>query len=236
MTRFSTPKGWSASPGPTISTSRSCGTSPESGIKSGDRRTRNRLMGALQVSHDDLNRLVATLSGPEETIIELDGDYLANLYRSAKLAGLLRQGVKECTRLMSQMGLGTVGSLEDLAQLVDRAEWMRRTGIDVDELDFLAHDIQSEAVSFNYTEADIRDLADDLARQSRDFLVKPDSLVSGEISQGESGAIIKFLSDDGFIESIGAVTPKYTELAELAGLATDLELEAGLHRFGGRHL
>ena len=63
---------------------------------------------------------------------------------------------------------------------------MRRTGIDVYELDFLTNDAPSERVSFNYTEADILDLADDLTRQANDFLVKPDTFVSHEIDQYQS--------------------------------------------------
>ncbi len=72
------------------------------------RQIRSRLMGALRVSHDNLNLLVATLSGEGETIIELDGEYLTNLYRLARLPGMLRLSVAEFQRLMALMGLSKV--------------------------------------------------------------------------------------------------------------------------------
>lgn len=190
-----------------------------------DQRIRNRLMGALQLSHDDLNRLVAQLSGPEETIITLDGDYLATLYRLARLPGLLRMSVNEFLRLLALLGLETVRSLQELECLVDQTEWMRRTGIDVYELDFLTNDVHNERVLISYTEADILDLADDLTRQARDFLVKPDALVSPEIDQYQAKLIFDYLSENGFIDRLGAVTPKYSNPSDLASLAQKLEWE-----------
>lgn len=184
------------------------------------RQIRSRLMGALRISHDALNLLVTTLSGPDETLIELDGLYLTNLYRLARLPGLLGLGVVEFERLLALMNVARVDSLDTLVKVSERAGWMQRTGIDVFELDFLANDRESARVAFPYTDAAIRDQADSLRRQSGDILARPNTFVTAEIGELASAGLFKLMQPGnlGIVDSQGAVRPDYAPPAQFEKL------------------
>ncbi|MEI2690484.1 MAG: LamG-like jellyroll fold domain-containing protein [Anaerolineae bacterium] len=196
------------------------------------RQIRSRLMGALRISHDNLNLLVVALSGQGETFIELDGPYLTNLYRLARLPGLLGLSVAEFERLLGLMQLPRVASLDALMAVSERAEWMRRTGIDVFELDFLAHDRASARVAFPYSDASIRDLADSLRRQSGELLARPNTFVTSEVGELASAGLFRLMQPDnlGIVDSRGAVRPDYEPPAEFEEL---VYLARGRRR-GGR--
>ncbi len=184
------------------------------------RQIRSRLMGALRVSHDQLNQLVATLSGEGEIIVELDGQYLTNLYRLARLPGLLQLSVAEFQRLLALMGRDKVDSLPALVDVSERVDWMQRTGIDVFELDFLANDRESARVAFPYNDAAVRDLADSLRRQSGELLAQANSFVSAEIGELQSAGLFKLLGPGnlGVLDDNGAVRPDYEPAAQFEKL------------------
>ncbi|HEX2913795.1 MAG TPA: LamG-like jellyroll fold domain-containing protein [Chloroflexia bacterium] len=174
------------------------------------RQIRSRLMGALRVSQDTLNNLVATLSGPGETIVELDGQYLADLYRLARLPGLLRLSVKEFELLLQLMQLDKVNTLERFSQVSKRVDWLQQVGLDVFKLNFLSNDQESASVTFPYTDATIRDLADSLRRQSNELLAGPKTFISAEISELQSRGLYALLSSLKIVDELGAVDPAYT--------------------------
>lgn len=101
------------------------------------------------------------------------------------------------------MELAQISTLEDFQQVSDRAELMRRIGISIDELDFLMNDIQSERIRLSYTDTDLRNLADDLTRQSTEFLIRVNSFVSEEISEFISTEIIGQLETAGLLQTVG---------------------------------
>jgi hypothetical protein len=196
-----------------------------------DREIRSRLMAALQVSSQDLDRIVQYLSG-SETPVELDNTYLTQLYRLAQIAKALRLQLRELFRLLELMELAGVNTLEEFQQVSDRAELMRRIGISIDELDFLINDIQSDRIRLSYTDTDIRNLADDLTRQSTEFLIRVSSFVSEEISEFLSTEIIENLEKSDLLQPVGdvrvaisenqySVTDKYQEPGDLEALAIE---------------
>jgi hypothetical protein len=199
-------------------------------LPSRDRAIRSRLMGALQVSSDDLDALVALLSGAETTIA-LDTPYLRQLYRLSQTPRALGLSLREYRLLLERVGLSRVESLGDLAQLSDRITELRRIGLSIDDLNFFAYDIASDRVRTPYTQATIRDLADDLANQSIEFLVTPITFVSDQISEFESGEIVDFFRPSGdditvgaltrryFVDDLGAVSDRYQMPADLKELA-----------------
>ncbi|MDX2212460.1 MAG: LamG-like jellyroll fold domain-containing protein [Oculatellaceae cyanobacterium bins.114] len=198
-----------------------------------DRQIRTRLMGALQTSDADLNTIVESLSGLDP-IIDLDSAYLNQLYRLARLSRLLGLGVNDLLRLMDWMQLQSVNSLSDVVQLVERADWLKLTGITVADLEFFASPVGGDRL-LGITEATIRDVADSLIRQSRDFLVNGDSFVSNEISQAQAIALFAalttsgFLSPTDFVDGKRAVTEQYQGLNDLSNLnLSDLELQEQL--------
>ncbi|MDJ0573156.1 MAG: neuraminidase-like domain-containing protein, partial [Pleurocapsa sp. MO_192.B19] len=196
-----------------------------------DREIRSRLMAALQVSSQDLDRIVEYLSG-SETPVELDNTYLTQLYGIAQIARTLRLQVQELFRLLELIELPRVNTLEDFQQVSDRAELMRRIGISIDELDFLMNDIQSDRIRLSYTDTDIRNLADELTRQSIEFLIRVNSFVSDEISEFLSTEIIEQLEKSGLLQTVGnasaaisenqySATNKYQEPGDLEELAIE---------------
>lgn len=191
-------------------------------------RIQSRLMGALQVSEENLRQLVAVLNGPEETIIELDGAYLCRLYQLARAPGFLSLSLPEFTQTLKELELPGIEGLASFMRVYERAAWMQETGIDIFEFLFLARDVESEQVRFGYTDAAIRDRADDLRRQSRDFLARPDAFVTEEISQGQSQIIYDRLRERGSIDALGAVQPDYEPPDGFDELAQALNLRQAL--------
>jgi len=183
-----------------------------------DRKIRSRLMAALHLALPDLIMLVIRLS-PGETIVELDNAYLTNLYRLARIPGLLGLGVSDFLRLLDMLGITRIDRLDDFRQVNDRAVWLQQTGLSVAQLDFLANDRQSKLVSVAYNDAALRDLATSLTTQSKDFLITASTFVSNQISQSQALALFTWLGIAGLIDTTGAVTARYTKPGDLDALA-----------------
>ncbi|NMF86620.1 LamG-like jellyroll fold domain-containing protein, partial [Nodosilinea sp. P-1105] len=199
-------------------------------LPSRDRAIRSRLMGALQVSSDDLDALVRQLSG-SETTLALDTPYLRQLYRLSQIPRALRLSLREYLLLLEMVGLSQVASLADLERLSQRITAIRRIGLNVDLLNFFAYDVPSASVRPPYTDATLRNVADDLANQSIEFLVTPITFVSDQISEFESGEIVAFFRPNGdditvgaltrryFVDDLGAVSDRYQTPEDLQDLA-----------------
>lgn len=211
-------------------------------VPSRDRETRSRLMGALQVSSDDLDQLVYQLS-QAETPLELDFRYLTRLFQLSQVPKALRLSLRDLLRLQALIGLEQVTTLESFLQLSNRADWMRRTGLSVEELDFFSNDVESDRISVRPDSTAIRDLAARLVQQSVDWLLRPNSFVTSDITEVESIQIFRFLQGDRspsapnpdpaiFIDDLGAVTPLYNGPADLTELATAQDWAADLRALG----
>ena len=192
-----------------------------------DRKIRSRLMVALRLALPDLITLVTRLS-PGEIIVELDRDYLTNLYRLARTPGLLGLSVSDFLRLLDMLGIARISRLDDFQQVKDRAAWLQQTGLSVAQLDFLANDRQSKLAGAAYNDAAIRDLATSLTTQSKDFLITAGTFVSNQISQSQALELFTWLGKTGLIDTVGAVTAKYTGPADLVDLANQPGWDASL--------
>jgi len=206
-----------------------------------DREIRSRLMGALQVSHENLNLIVARLSG-SATPVTLDQRYLTQLYQLAQLPKILRLPVNGFFRLLDLLDLPTVRTLADVRLLSGWAAWMRRVGISVEEIDFFANDTPSARFALPVADAALRDLAAEWRRQASAFLVRPESFVTTEVNQFQSNAIVQFLRTRGLIDASGAVTAQYRSSADLTALPgfanrADIQTQVGelLARYRGEH-
>jgi len=174
---------------------------------------RTRLMSALRVSSSDLDLMVKAIAGDSVGRVILDGSYLTQLYRLKLLATLLKLSIGDLVRLigiLKQETFNSSTSLNDLAnftvldikQLKERAEWMRRTGIDLAEYDYLVNNAPDKRVALPYTEATAIDMATNLLNQCREFLLSPQSFVADEISEVASDAVYQQLKNNGAIEEI----------------------------------
>ena len=197
-----------------------------------DRKIRSRLMGALRVSHDDLNAIVEHLSREDEKIIDLDHLYLDQMYRLAQLAGILHLGVSDLLELLSLVDKSTPHTPQEVVELEEFVQWMKSAGLKVGDLVFITHDPDDlgGSVSF-FKEADVLDLADDLIDRAENLLIKGDSFRADQISPAESVDVFDFLRGEGLISEVvneksevigGAVTPKYSETFDLALLLPGL--------------
>ncbi|MCX6678894.1 MAG: neuraminidase-like domain-containing protein [Methanothrix sp.] len=185
-----------------------------------DSQIRSRLMGALRLSHEDLNLIVEYLSGKDENIIELDRDYLTRLFQLSGLAGMLHLGVEDLLWLLEMQGKTSVASLQDILDVCGYAEWMKGTGLSVTDLIFLTHDANDPkgANLTLYSEEDLRSLSKSLFDQSSNFLVASKSFRSDHLSEAQCADIFSFLQSNGIINTIGAVTANYSEDLDLTGL------------------
>jgi hypothetical protein len=181
---------------------------PLAWLVSGDdepqRRIRRRLMAALRVSHAELNALVTEVSGDGERRVLLDGDYLTQLFRLKLLSTLLGLPVAEAGRLLRRMRLETSTSerplghlaqlsLRDVELLRERANWMRETGIDLAEYEFLAYDQPDPRVAPPYSSAAVIDLAAALIPQLTAYLPEPRSLASPDLDEGAAADVYAYL-------------------------------------------
>lgn len=199
-------------------------------LPSRDRSLRSRLMAALQIADADLDRLVTQLSG-DETVVEVDAFYLRQLYRLAQTPKLLRLTTAEYQVVLAMLGLSGINSLAELVLVSDRVAELNRIGVSVDELNFLANDISSDRLRPPYTDTDLRVFADDVVRQSPEFLVVPLTFVSPAISELQSATLVEWLQPTEpertiaaltsryFVDDLGAVTDRYQTPADLTDLA-----------------
>ena len=181
-----------------------------------DRAIRTRLMGALQVSHSDLDLMVMAVSGVDTVaalIIVLDGDYLTLLYRLKLLTTLLQLSITDVitvmTRLQAETDLNPLANLtlDDVIQLRDRAAWHQAAGIDVPEYEFLVYDEVDRRVAVPYDEGSVVDSATDLIAQVQGILLNPISFVSQVVSEAASTAIYQTLLATSDIEEVDLTLP-----------------------------
>ncbi len=190
-------------------------------------------MGSLRVSHEQLNIIVNLISGAGTERVNLDSDYLDQLFRVKQLSKSLKLPIDKLGRFFEIMTLETqetespLNSLPDFTigdfkQLEERAQWMNTAGIDISEYDFLVNDQEDRRVSFPFTEDSVVTMANDLLNQSGEYLANPLSLVSELITEAASQKIFARLNDDGFITNQGAVTNGFTEFNDLSLIAREL--------------
>ena len=177
-------------------------------LPSRDRNLRSRLMGALQLSSDDLDRVVALVSGTE-TPVEVDTPYLQQLYRLSQIPRVLRLTVSEYLVLLEMLGLTGVESLKELTLISDRITELRRIGLRVDELNFFANDVASDRIRPPFTDTTIRVFADEVVNQSIEYLIAPLTFTSDDISELQSATIVDFFQPTDEELVIGALTPRY---------------------------
>jgi cob(I)alamin adenosyltransferase len=189
-----------------------------------NREIRSRLMGTLQVSSDDLDRLVRWIDNTA-TVIELDSLHLNQLYRLAQLPRVLRLTVQDFLRLLTLMNLAEVNTLEVFKQVSDRVDWLQRAGILVAELDFLTRSTFSSQIALPYMEIAIRNLATTLTNQASEFLVTNSTFVSDLVNLAQSTRIFNSLKDaailDELDDNLAAVSASYQPSLSLP----DIELQ-----------
>lgn len=193
-----------------------------SGQNRSDRDIRSRLMGALQVSNQDLNRLVQWIND-SATVFELDSRHLTSLYRLSQIPKVLRLTVQNFLRLLELTSVPGVDTLETFKQVSDRAAWLQRTGIQISELEFLILP-PGDQIPRPYTDGAIRDMATVLTNESSEFLVTSSSFVSDLVNLSQSIEIFGSLRSAGTVDELGSVSVQYqppVNLSELNGLPTD---------------
>jgi len=187
------------------------------------REIRTRLMAALQVSSEDLDRLVQRLSD-DAPVLVLDSRYLTRLYHLSQTAKVVRLTIADFLNVLDWVGIAEINTLEAFRQVSDRALQLQRLGISIDELTFLANDSsQPNRIRLPFTDAAVRDLADTLARQSTELLVRAVTFATDDLTEAQSARIVEALREAGWIDGNGAVIR--SDRPDLTGL-TDLPTNA----------
>lgn len=191
-----------------------------------DRAIRARLRGALRLSDSHLNLLVERLSGTQQQRIEIDIDYLNQLYRLARLAAVLRLSVPDFLSLLQLEQLSEIAGLSDVVTMSDRAEWLQLTGLTVADVTTLTHDPTDTENLPEGLAIDGRTLLTQVWEAAQDFLVAPDAFEADLVSEAESQETFAYLQETGTINRAGAVTAVYSEQTDLNDL---------LERLANRH-
>ncbi|MDD1759249.1 MAG: Tc toxin subunit A, partial [Methanothrix sp.] len=194
----------------------------KSGRGSSDSRIRSRLMGAMHLSDSDLNLIVEYLSGKDELIIEIDNNYLTQMYQLSQLAKLLSLSVADLLDLLPMEG-GRPDSLLDILRISNTAEWLNTSGLSVADLVCFARPISDpkSAIISRYTEDDIRSQADTIFRQFASFAINAKTFQSDHISEALSGDIFDFLNP-GIVTDFGAVAQAYSIETDLSQMPPEL--------------
>src|SRR5262249_35959880 len=122
--------------------------------------TLHRLLGALQVSDEQLVTLIQNLSRPLGVDLSSSNESdrgvpltLANLtllYRHARLAQLLQLAIPDLFQVMRLAGI-TAGHIADLASLTTLLEfydWWKASGFSLDDLGFVTHGPVQQAQAY----------------------------------------------------------------------------------------
>ncbi|MEM1293589.1 MAG: LamG domain-containing protein, partial [Cyanobacteria bacterium P01_H01_bin.162] len=187
------------------------------------RQIRTRLLSTLRVSQAELQVMVQAVSGANAEQIVLDGAYLTGLYRLKLLASLLRLAIADLVGLMARLEEESANgeppfhdlanfTLPDVLQLKERADWMASAGITLAEYEYLAYNVQSQAIALPYTEAMLVDTATTLLNQSAELLLTPLSLAtdSATISDAAAAAIYAVLKARNLVKEIDLALPTPT--------------------------
>ncbi len=142
-------------------------TSPQ-GVSTPDNNTLSRLLAGLQIEDRELVKLIASLSDipamghiagrvataeepSRNESIELSTDSIAILYRHARLMRLLKSTMTDFVKLITltpriadrPATQRTILDLEDLASVVEFANWQRASGFSLDEIIYVKGDARS---------------------------------------------------------------------------------------------
>lgn len=207
-----------------------------------DRQLRARLRGALRLGDADLTRLVASLNGANEPIVEITNAFLTHLFRRAFLASVLRLSIADLEVVMRLEAVTALDELSSIVQLSDRTEWMRLTGITVQDLVVLNHD-PNDVVNRPddlYRDTDVLAIAEQVSENAETVLLQPDAFEADLISEAESADIftylqrqqeIRYLTEGteaafgSLVDDRGAVTALYRDDVNLSGLLRFLAIE-----------
>ena len=165
-----------------------------------DRVTQSRLRSSLRLSQKDLDILLGGIIGAQKTV-SLTNDMLNRMYRLSQFAKALKLKMDDFMALLDIMQMEDVREIGDFIRISKRADWLKRTGLQVYELDFIIFDTPHEKIKVIWSEADLRGLADDLLKQAGNILAAEDSFVMEGIDVGQSRELFEALAREAFLAS-----------------------------------
>lgn len=200
------------------------------GLAAADSEIRARLSAALQLSNDDLHTLahyLLGLQGIAGTQLKTDLPTLSWLYRLARMARLLKLGAQGLLRLVGLMFYPDASwrqppkaawsaTQSDIAQLFGTANWLKGSGFDIYQLQYVITGELSPMVSPGYRVADLPILLDRMGAAGVDERVVADDLVYGDIGPEIAELLRTSLVAAGFIDAAGLVLAVPAGFAELS--------------------
>lgn len=195
-----------------------------------------RILSGIGASTNDLV-LVAKHFLKSFPVVSLDVPNLSLLNRHCFLARQMGLPVTEYLELLKLMEKGNCDyiGLEDVRDLSSVNEWMKETGLNVYELDYILHGNTSLYVNIGYTDSTLKDFLQTLLLSLTQHLVVSESFISNDISPDVSvafynyfqnaangflntkGIVLKILTDDDKKKITGLTLPDGTKIVPTAG-------------------
>lgn len=165
---------------------------------------RNRLLAALEITDDDLNRIARQLTNSQTLV--LDHTNLSQLYRFSKIPKVLNLSVQSFIDLLSLMRgeglLAQVGiaSVKDFEKLVKIADWLQSSGFDSFELSYVLNGKLNPFVETGYSDSDVRLLTEDLGRELNKVLLQSAAFLTIDgVNEKRAVEIYNTLKNNGYL-------------------------------------
>lgn len=176
--------------------------------------TRGCMRAALQLKDADLYLLTRHLlpsNADSTTTIRLDVPTLSQFYRHSRLARALSLpmgqflGLIELLESAKEFLAGQVWSVEDVAKIVEWADWMQAAKLNVAQIAYLTSGKINPFVTPVYDPKAIQSWVETTQNNAQPVLLSADSFANGTISDAQSAQIFQSLQDSAAIDANGVV-------------------------------
>jgi hypothetical protein len=166
------------------------------------------VLSSIPAKGNDFKALCEFLFHGRDTI-NLSIPNLSALYRHASFAKLLKIKIPEYITLLNLLGKEgkDLLSIDDVAEIFETAEWMKKSKFNGYELDFITSGIENPYVSKQCTDDKVNQFITALQLSMKPAYINQKSFVSPESNIDENGSseIFKKLVEYGLISSSGSV-------------------------------
>ncbi len=174
--------------------------------------TRSSLRAALRLADADLTRIAEEIVQNDGTI-SLTVPNLSKFYRYATLAHALDLPVSELLTLLRLVSIDDQQPIESLLDIVAWAEWMKATGLNTAQLEYLTTGKTNPWIDRGYDPDAVAGMLSSMFQDAQPVLLTPNSFMTTGISQQQAEQIFQTLETDGALDANGRVLKQPVEQA-----------------------
>lgn len=180
-----------------------------------------RIMSGIQASNDEL-AAIAGCFFKGKSVIELGVSNLSLFYRHVMLPRQLGIAIADylvLLRLLHKENAGLL-SISDISVIADAADWMKRSGFNVYELDYIINATTSLYVSTGYTSDSLIAFLKSLLVSFKPAAVDAADFISNNITSDVSIAFFNYFTTHAFVDANGVVLSQLsdTEKAKITSI------------------